>query len=630
MRVAGFLRSFLAVPVLVLLGEGGASAQAVSATLPTGAGARGVAVNPATNKIYVVNESSNDVTIIDGATHATARLPVGPRPQYIAVNPNTNRVYVSNGGNATQTVIDGATLATTTLPTSGNGPFVVNAATNKIYMLRLGPTDEVTIIDGLTHNWYSIATDSWTPVSHDVNAVTNKLFVAHYTTGDVKIVDISSSSDFPPVKGVPVWSKPVAVAVNPNTNKAYAITEDARGPINVIDGATQTAVSFAPSGHASGPRAIAVNAAANKIYAAFNGEVVVIDGATNALTFVPTVTAVALAVDPNANRIYVAGAQGALSVIDGATNAVTTVAIPSGATAIGLNSHTHKVYVASGSGVTVIDGAGTASAPPAAIPAAFNVQGLWWRAPQGSESGWGVNLTQQGETLFATWFTYDGQGNGLWLVMSSGTRTVANTYGGTLYQTTGPGFNEVPFDAAKVARAPVGSATFAFSDADNGMFSYTVNGVSGTKPITRQLYASPLPTCTAGGASSAAPNYQALWWGAPAGSESGWGLNVTHQGDILFVTWFTYAPDGKGMWLVGSNLSRTGNGSYAGTLYRAIGPPWNAANWNPAMVARSPAGSASLTFRNADNGVFSYSVNGITGSKAVTRQVYASPVTVCR
>jgi DNA-binding beta-propeller fold protein YncE len=62
----------------------------------------------------------------------------------------------------------------------------------------------------------------------------------------VKIVDMNSSSDFPPVKGVPVWSKPVAVAVNPNTNKAYAITEDARGPINVIDGALQTAVSFAP------------------------------------------------------------------------------------------------------------------------------------------------------------------------------------------------------------------------------------------------------------------------------------------------------------------------------------------------------------------------------------------------
>jgi hypothetical protein len=81
---------------------------------------------------------------------------------------------------------------------------------------------------------------------------------------------------------------------------------------------------------------------------------------------------------------------------------------------------------------------------------------------------------------------------------------------------------------------------------------------------------------------------------------------------------------------VGSNLSRTGNGSYAGTLYRAIGPPWSAANWNPAMVALTPVGNATLAFSDADRGVFSYSVNGISGSKAVTRQLYASPATVCR
>jgi YVTN family beta-propeller protein len=625
----GLPRPFIAFVLCALLAAGAAHAQSVVATVAAGSTPRDIAVNPVTNRIYVANEFSDNVTVIDGATNATATVAVGPRPQYIVANPSTNRIYVSNGGNASQSIIDGATLAVKPLPTGGNGPFVVNPATNRIYMLRLGPTDEVTVIDGITDNFHSLATDSWTPVSHAVNPVTNRLFVAHYTTGDVKIVDISSSSDFPPVKGVPVWSKPVAVAVNPDTNKAYAITEDARGPINVIDGATQTAVSFAPSGHASGPRALTVNTVTNRIYAAFTGEVVVIDGATNAMTFIPTVTAVGIAINPNTNRIYVASAQGSLAAIDGATNAVTTIAIPTGAVAIGINVKTNKVYVASPSGVTVIDGAGAASTPPPVTPA-FNVQGLWWRAPQGSESGWGVNLTQQGDTLFATWFTYDAQGNGLWLVMSSGTRTGANTYGGTLYQTTGPGFNEVPFNASKVATAPVGSATFAFDDSSNGTFSYTVNGIAGSKPITRQVYAAPMPICTAGGASSAAPNYQALWWASPAGSESGWGLNVTHQGDILFVTWFTYAPDGKGMWLVGSNLSRTGNGSYAGTLYRTLGPPWNAPGWNPAMVARTPVGSATLAFRDADNGTFTYTVNGIAGAKPITRQVYASPPTVCR
>lgn len=47
----------------------------------------------------------------------------------------------------------------------------------------------------------------------------------------------------------------------------------------------------------------------------------------------------------------------------------------------------------------------------------LNFQALWYRSPAESESGWGVNITHQGNILFATWFTYDRQGTGMWLVM---------------------------------------------------------------------------------------------------------------------------------------------------------------------------------------------------------------------
>ena len=80
--------------------------------------------------------------------------------------------------------------------------------------------------------------------------------------------------------------------------------------------------------------------------------------------------------------------------------------------------------------------------PPAA---ALNVEGLWWRPPAGSESGWGVNITHQGDILFATWFTYDVDGSGMWLVMSDGNQTAPNKYEGPLYRTTGPGFNAQTF-----------------------------------------------------------------------------------------------------------------------------------------------------------------------------------------
>lgn len=261
----------------------------------------------------------------------------------------------------------------------------------------------------------------------------------------------------------------------------------------------------------------------------------------------------------------------------------------------------------------------------------LNIEGLWWASPAGSESGWGVNLTQQGDIVFATWFTYDTDGSGLWLVMSNGARQAGtNTYTGALYRTTGPAFSAATFDPSQVTVTQVGNGTFSFTDANTGTFSYTVNGVSQTKAILRQVYSSPLPTCTLGGSQPSTPNFQDLWWRSPAGSESGWGVNVTHQGDILFVTWFTYDASGKGLWLVGSNVSRTSGNTFSGQLFQTRGPAFSASPWNPSQVAVTPVGTVTLSFSDAANGTFAYTVNGVSQTKPITRQVYSTPATVCR
>ncbi len=270
----------------------------------------------------------------------------------------------------------------------------------------------------------------------------------------------------------------------------------------------------------------------------------------------------------------------------------------------------------------------TGSVDLAAAPR--NYQALWWNAPGGSESGWGVNIAHQGDTLFATWFTYDDAGKGLWLVMSDGAKTAPDTYAGALYRTTGPAFSAEPWDPAKVAVTQVGTATFAFSDGEHGTFTYTVNGVTQSKAIERQVFAAPVPACSAGGTPPAMPNYQDLWWHDPPGSESGWGVNLTHQGDTLFATWFTYGADGNGMWLVMSDGAKTGTATYSGPLYRTTGPAFSAQPWNPAQVTVTPVGMATFAFGDASHGTFTYTVDGITQSKAITRQTFASPATVCR
>jgi len=144
--------------------------------------------------------------------------------------------------------------------------------------------------------------------------------------------------------------------------------------------------------------------------------------------------------------------------------------------------------------------------------AATNFGGLWWQAPAGSESGWGINFAHQGDVIFATWFTYDANGKALWLSMTAN-KTADNVYAGTLYQTHGPAFNAVPFDPAVVVRTPVGSGTLTFTDANNAQFAYVVNGIAQTKIVTREVFGM-LPTCTFGTQPNLAlaTNYQDLWW----------------------------------------------------------------------------------------------------------------------
>jgi hypothetical protein len=152
----------------------------------------------------------------------------------------------------------------------------------------------------------------------------------------------------------------------------------------------------------------------------------------------------------------------------------------------------------------------------------------------------------------------------MWLVMSDGNQTAPNKYEGPLYRTTGPGFNAQTFTPITSSNyTSVGNLAVTFSDANTGSMTYTVNGVAQTKPIARYIFAT-APNCQLGGSAGSTPNYSDLWWRAD-GTESGWGVNLVHQGDILFATWFTYEAGGtasspaKGMWLVMSNGNKTGD-----------------------------------------------------------------------
>ena len=105
-----------------------------------------------------------------------------------------------------------------------------------------------------------------------------------------------------------------------------------------------------------------------------------------------------------------------------------------------------------------------------------------------------MNFSHQGDTIFATWFTYDVDGTPLWL-SATAVRTVSGVYSGTLFRTTGPVFSAVPFVSANVTRAEVGTLTLNFASGNNAQFTYTAFGVTQSKSIARQVFNAPGTTC---------------------------------------------------------------------------------------------------------------------------------------
>ena len=366
-----------------------------------------------------------------------------------------------------------------------------------------------------------------------------------------------------------------------------------------------------------------------------------------------------------------------------------------------------------------------------ATPLTYNASDIWW-VPE--ESGWGVNLIHQGNTLFATLFVYGADGNPRWYSASdlvtpgdgpAHDRSLAFT--GDLHESTGPAFPG-PVDPNAVTRRRVGTMTFEMFGPASARLTYSVDGVQVTKNVQRYLFRNPdlsgeyvgyqyqpaegirpaildsmsisiqqsggnFSMTTAGSASGAcrytgtltaygqladvngtfncddgrtgpfklsevdvtrngftsrmtgnlisAP-FQGrfattrmtsgqprgdgwrtdLWWIA---TESGWGVNVIEEGDVLFTTFFIYGANGQSKWystsLVFSGMSQNldGSGRYTGTIYESRGPGFGAGAFNPGAVTYNAVGTATLEVIGNRTAWLDFTINGVSGRKVLDR-----------
>ena len=122
---------------------------------------------------------------------------------------------------------------------------------------------------------------------------------------------------------------------------------------------------------------------------------------------------------------------------------------------------------------------------PVDTPPVADRADMWWGGAE--QNGWGMALLQQYRTMFAVWFTYDAGGAPTWFVMPTGSWSDASTYQGRIYRAAGSPWLGKAYDPRAFRTTDVGNFRFRF-DGDGATFDYTIDGRSGTMPLSRQPF----------------------------------------------------------------------------------------------------------------------------------------------
>jgi YVTN family beta-propeller protein len=364
-------RIAVALGALVLL-----AAQAAAAThpeIPVGGFPTGIALNPATDTIYVGNGNTGTLSLIDGqrCNASTSRgcrqrltaVTAGIDPIGIAIDGRTGTLYVANAS-GTVAVVDGrrcnaadhsrCRAIPATVRVGPNPQFLaVDEQTHTVYVANSGG-DTVSVID--THACNAshkggckvVATfkAGSLPFTIAVDDATGTLYVADLGAGTVSVVDASrcnatnvSGCAHRPLATIRVGDFPGGIALDQKTNTVY-VTGQVTNDVWVIDGKScnahvRSGCARTPVRVAAGPgaRGIALNARTDTIYVANTaaGTVSVIDGSTCNATVhsgcarqAPQ-TAVGISprrvvVDEVTNTVYVTNAgSNSVSVLNGRT-----------------------------------------------------------------------------------------------------------------------------------------------------------------------------------------------------------------------------------------------------------------------------------------------------------------------
>ena len=281
-------------------------------TLLTATGAIPAAAAGAGFQVYVTNERSNNVTVIDGTSFAAlATFPVGKRPRGIHASPDGKLVYVAVSGTPVE--------PPPKLDAKGN-PIFTNKSADDDESKSDKKADGIAIIDTGSRKVLRKMNVGSDPEEFDISADGKQLIVSNEDVKTASLIDTASSKV---LRIVPISGEPEGVGIAPDGKHVW-LTCETSGDIFCID-----LTSFKVVGHVQvGQRPRSVAFVQNAKYAVVPsesaGKLYVIDTAKVAL--VKTITLptgsrpMRLRVSPDGSKLYAStGRGGTVAIVDTAS-----------------------------------------------------------------------------------------------------------------------------------------------------------------------------------------------------------------------------------------------------------------------------------------------------------------------
>jgi YVTN family beta-propeller protein len=239
-----------------------ALSQKVLGTINVGGQPGLLAINSATNMIYVANATLKTVTVIDGSSdQVVTNVPMPSQPFAVAVNSVTDRIYVTTGSPSNAVVvIDGSSnTVLTTVSASSPGTIAVNSVTNLVYF-----SDKATsldVLDGSTDQIVDTITTTYGIQGIAVNQITNRIYLSESSFPDSQIVIVDGGTNQAFTFQISGACLLTSIAVDSALNRVYVVDNNC-SRLYVISGQSNKLLATILQGTGS---LMTVNASLNTI-----------------------------------------------------------------------------------------------------------------------------------------------------------------------------------------------------------------------------------------------------------------------------------------------------------------------------------------------------------------------------